>query len=342
MSPARERIDALIAAARRVADPRDVLGHEARRALPAVTGLSPEGVALALERCLEVSPSETELEALCASVAPAPAAHVLLSANVFVAAHRAVALALAASEHVLVRPSRREPQFAELLARGAPGLFQLVTELEPRPGDHVYAYGRDETLAALEARMPAGVVLHGHGTGFSIALAGAAADPAMVAERLALDIALFDQRGCLSPRALLVVGAPAAPYAQALASALTELEQRVPVGGLSPEERAAVTSYRDSMTFSAEVLAAGSGFVSFEDACERLLIAPVGRNCHVAACSDPLALLQGQRDALTSVGLAGEGAWRDALAAALPGARLTAIGTLQTPPFDGPVDRRGR
>jgi hypothetical protein len=266
---------------------------------------------------------------------------VLLSANVFVAAHRAIALALAASEHVFVRASRREPQMAELLARGAPGLFTLVSELGPRPGDHVFAYGRNETLAALRSSLPPGVVLHGHGDGFAVAVAGPEAEPTAVAEGLALDIALFDQRGCLSPRALLVAGHEARPYARALQSALEALERRVPLGRLSSDEQARVTNFRDSMTFSAEVLPAGSGFVSLEEAAERLIIAPVGRNCHVASCADPLALLEDQREALTSVGLAGADALRDRLATMLPGVRLTAIGELQTPPFDGPVDRRG-
>jgi len=340
MSSAQERLSQLIGAARRIADPGDALGQKARAVLPDATGLSPQGVELALERCLETSPSAAELDALCAAVSPAPAAHVLLSANVFVAAHRAVALALAASEHVFVRPSRREPQIAELLARGAPGLFQLVAELEPRPGDHVFAYGRDETLAALRSSLPQGVVLHGHGDGFSVAVAGAQADPAAIAEALALDIALFDQRGCLSPRALLVVGREARPFAQALASALGALERRVPLGQLAPDERARVTTFRESMTFSAEVLPAGSGFVSLEESAKRLLIAPVGRNCHVASCADPLRLLHEQRARLTSVGLAPEDSLKERFAAALPGARLTEIGRLQTPPFDGPVDRR--
>ncbi len=336
-----ERLQKLVAAARRIANPDDVLGREARSTLPGVTGLSAEGVDLALAHCLETSPSAAELASLCSAVRPAPAVHVLLSANVFVTAHRAIALALAASERVFVRPSRREPQMTELLARGAPGLFTLVSELDPQPRDHVFAYGRDETLSALAESLPHGVLLHGHGDGFSIALAGSDADPTSVAEKLALDIALFDQRGCLSPRALLVVGREAKPFAQALASALEAFERRVPLGTLSPEERAAVTNFRDSMTFSAALLTAGSGFVSFEENAERLLIAPVGRNCHVAGCADPLALLESQRAALTSVGLAGASALREPIAAALPGARLTAIGELQTPPLDGPVDRRG-
>lgn len=335
----QERLQALLAAARRVADPSDRLGTEARRGLPALSGLSPQGVELALARALETSPGQAELDALCASVTPAPAAHVLLSANVFVAAHRAIALALAASERVFVRPSRREPLMAELLARGAPGLFQLVSKLEPRAGEHVFAYGRDETLDALARELPDGVVLHRHGAGFGVAVVEAGVAPDEVTDKLALDLALFDQRGCLSPRALVVVGGDARPYAESLANRLGELEASVPLGVLDPEELAAVTRYRDALTFSAEVLPAGRGFVSLEEG-GRLVIAPVGRNCHVVSSADPLPLLAEHRRYLTTLGFAGSGSLRRRLIEALPRVRAADPGKMQTPPFDGPVDKR--
>src|SRR5262249_34881743 len=143
------RLRALIAAAARIGDPHDELGVRARAALPTATGLSPEGVTLALERCLETAASDAEIRALAASVRPASGAHVVLSAGVFVAAHRAIALALAASARVFVKPSRRDPEMVRLLALAAPGLFQVVDAITPRPGEHVHAYGSDEALGAI-------------------------------------------------------------------------------------------------------------------------------------------------------------------------------------------------
>src|SRR5688572_14477533 len=105
----------LIDGARRIADAREPLGRRAREALRASTGLSAAGVEFALARCLEARPSVSELRRMCAAVAPAPRVHVLLASNVFVAAHRAIALALAQSARVEVRPSRREPEMARLL-----------------------------------------------------------------------------------------------------------------------------------------------------------------------------------------------------------------------------------
>jgi len=143
------RVARLVAVARRIADPADPLGQRARALLPASTGLSLQGVELGLTRCLEIAPTDLELRSLCEGTPSAPRAHVLLSANVFVAAHRAIALALAASARVEVRPSRREPEMVRLLQAGDPGLFRVVDDLSAAPGDHVWAYGTDRTLAAL-------------------------------------------------------------------------------------------------------------------------------------------------------------------------------------------------
>ena len=85
----RARLEPLLESARSLADGSTERGKQARRRLIAGTGLSAEGVDFALKHCLESSPSEREIEALIRSTPSAEAAHVLLSANVFVAAHRA-------------------------------------------------------------------------------------------------------------------------------------------------------------------------------------------------------------------------------------------------------------
>ncbi|HMJ11995.1 MAG TPA: proline dehydrogenase, partial [Polyangiaceae bacterium] len=94
------RVRRAVKAAACIADPAHPLGIRARAELPSATSLSPENVELCLRECLETSPSEAELMQLLKSTPLAPAAHVLLSANVFVGAHRAIAVALAASARV--------------------------------------------------------------------------------------------------------------------------------------------------------------------------------------------------------------------------------------------------
>ncbi|HKO51089.1 MAG TPA: acyl-CoA reductase [Polyangiaceae bacterium] len=333
--------------ARSLADARTQHGQRARERLAASSGLSARGVDFALSRCLEIAPDEAEIASLIRGTPSAQVAHVLLSANVFVAAHRAIAIALSASEHVRVRASRREPEMAELLLAGAPGSFELVADLSPRAGDRLWAYGSDETMNEVAATLPAGVAFHAHGSGFGVAVLEG---PHSESERRALlgalaeDIALFDQRGCLSPRVVLVNAEPnvAGEVARELALELGELEQRIPRGQLTATELSEIARYRDTAHFTGEVFEAGLGFVSLGQAARAgsWLLPPTGRNIHVLVTPDPLATLTPYRPLLTSCAFAGTPTTRQALRRALPGARLCRFGEMQRPPFDGPVDLR--
>ncbi|HEY0467258.1 MAG TPA: acyl-CoA reductase [Polyangiaceae bacterium] len=340
----RARLEPLFESARSLADGSSERGRQARVRLAASSGLSPEGVDFALQRCLEIAPDEREIAALIGSTPSAQVAHVLLSANVFVAAQRAIAIALAASAEVCVRASRREPEMAELLLAGAPGSFRLVSELAPRAGDRVWAYGSDETMDELAVTLPAGVALHAHGSGFGVAvLEGTHSESELDAllSALAEDIALFDQRGCLSPRVVLLnpETAKASAVARALARELEQLERRVPRGQLSAQELSEIAKYRDTARFIGELFEAGPGFVSVGQA-GSWLMPPTGRNIHFLTTPDPIAALTPYRPLLTSCAFAGEPARREALRRALPGARVCRFGEMQRPPFDGPVDRR--
>jgi len=340
----RARLEALLESARAIANATTQHGKHARARLIGSSGLSAAGVDFALARCLETNPSERELEALIRGTATAQVAHVLLSANVFVAAHRAIAIGLAASDQVRVRASRREPELAELLLAGAPGSFQLVPELSPRAGDRLWAYGSDATLDEVAVTLPPGVAFHGHGSGFGV---GVIDGPLSESERdellagLAEDVALFDQRGCLSPRVVLVNTAPehAAELAQRLAQALEALQARIPRGQLSVQEAAEITAYRDTASFAGTLFTAGLGFVSTSNT-GGWLLPPAGRNVHVLATTDPVQCLMPFRPLITSCAFAGTPERREALRRSLPGARACRFGAMQSPPFDGPVDQR--
>jgi hypothetical protein len=347
-APAAEaRVRRLVEAARRIADPEDPLGQEARRVLPAATGLSPQGIELALEECLETHPSPAELKALCASVPSVPHAHVVTSANVFVGALRAIALGLAASERVSVRPSRRDPEMTRLLATAEPSLFRVVPRIEPEPGDHVWAYGSDETLATLRSELPAGCVLHAHGTGLGIVVLGPEPRSATELEDLghsvAADVVPFDQRGCLSPRLVLALGSEAdtRAFGEALARALASFEARVPRGRLQPEEAAEAVRYRDTLCFAAELVVAGSGLVGIDVRGGALVVPPPGRHVHVVRVQELTAAAAQLAGRVTSVAVDGARELAGVVRLAFPGARITVPGRMQRPPFDGPVDLRG-
>ena len=351
---ARERVERLLASARAVLAP----GAPERSQLCArwvhSTGLSIEGIEWALEHCLELWPSAAELAALLAAAPQSDRAHVILPAQVFVAPLRALALALAAAPRVFVRPSRRDPTLIAALAAQACGLFECVERLSVQPGDHVWAYGADLTLAALRRQLPAGTFLHAHGTGFGVAVVDLATLPlgslAACAAAIVRDTLCFDQRGCASPRLVLALGGEAAadPLAAALADALAAAARRVPRGVLSAEERAEESWYRQCVACFAPLIDTGHGSVSVRRAelalggagdLAALLLPPAGRHLQIVPIERLEPALSGLAPWLTSVGCS-EPALEARARAVLPRARVAALGQMQTPAFDGPVDRR--
>lgn len=327
----RARVQGLVAAARRVDSPA------LRDRLVRVTGLSPQGVELALRDHLETNPGEEEVDALLRWAGDSAAVHVVLSANVFTAALRALCLAVATAPVVYLRCSSREDVFAPALVGACDeelrsGIVQ-VQAVGPAAGEEAHLYGSDETIAAIRASMPQGVVVRAHGTGMGIGVAdeGREGD----ARALARDIVPFDQRGCLSPRVVFVRD-HGRSFAQALAGELRLLGESVPRGTLDRDELADNARFRDIAAVAGEAFEAGPGAVAlFHDT---LWVAPVGRNMAVVQCSDPAALLSPIACHVAAIGLSGEGGW---VRAACPGARVSAMGRMQKPALDGPVDLRG-
>lgn len=316
----RERVEAVIAAARRVAaDPSLV------PALVASTGLSREGVELALAKHLELAPTDAELTQLLARTAEVTAVTVILSANVFVGALRALAIAAAAAPRVTVRPSRREALFATRLVAALPGM-QLAPDLavEDVGEGELHVYGRDETIADVRAR--AQVPVRGHGAGMGVAWVTTPDGAA----RLADDVVAFDQRGCLSPRVAFVQG-DAAACARALHEALAA--SPVPRGALLPAERAEAERWRATMTYAGELLGGPGHAIALGP----LVVPPPGRHVQLVPVKDhdeAVALLAPLRRFVTTLGT------DDDARLAPPWARVARLGAMQRPPLDGPVDLR--
>lgn len=111
--------------------------------------------------------------------------------------------------------------------------WELVAE-----ADAVLGFGGDEAMTALQARLPPATPrsLHGH----RLSLAVVAGDDAATAKALALDLALYDGQGCMSPAAIFCLG-DAVRLGERLGDALYELSGRLPRGeatpGLGPERR---------------------------------------------------------------------------------------------------------
>jgi hypothetical protein len=139
----------------------------------------------------------------------------------------------------------------------------------------------------------------------------------------------------------LIDGSPelAREIAVELARTLEQLEQRIPRGRLTASELSEIVRYRDTAHFVGAVFEAGVGWVSLGQA-DAWLLPPTGRNVHVLTTSDPITALKPYLPLLTCCAVAAEPTLRERLRRAAPGARLCRFGEMQSPPFDGPVDRR--
>lgn len=218
----------------------------------------------------------------------------------------------------------------------------------------VVATGSDETLRALSARLRVDQRFVAYGSRVSLAVVGASAalDVDAVAHALALDVARWDQTGCLSPVALYLVGFDAkarAEFARRCHLALDALGDTMPRGVLQPATRAALASERAD----ARMRAASGRALVFEgrdsvvvledDAVARPV--PLGRFLRI----HPVATLDALPDALRALGaplssVALAGVPDDRLAplvahlSRLGGSRFVAPGALQTPRIDWPRD----
>lgn len=319
-------VRALVAAAARVARDPTIVAR-----LVASTGLSRENVELGLSRHLETDATDEEIAALVASAGRAESVHVILSASVFVAPLRAIAIAFAASDRVTVRPSRREPVFATALV-GELGDAR-VTIGEARAPARIDVYGRDETIARVRAANP-GAVVRGHGAGMGVAVV--TGDLARAAEALAEDVTAFDQRGCLSPRVAFVRDARA--FGRTLFDALEARGKRVPRGPLGQDERQELARWSATVAYGGEIHRGDSCAVGVLDS---PAIPPTGRHVLVRPLASASALPAALGELARWVIAVGSDLAPAELRPFAPAhARVSALGAMQRPPFDGPVDLR--
>jgi hypothetical protein len=174
-----------------------------------------------------------------------------------------------------------------------------------------------------------------------LAFVGAGADLEASANALAGDVIAFDQRGCLSPRAVLVEGAErASSFADLLDTALGLAGARVPRGVLHADERAEAIQYESTMAFAGRVISRPGHVVGVAGMGAPVLVPPPGRHVHVA----PVRSLEEARSLIADLApvIVAVGADDPAQAATIapPHARVSTLGAMQRPRLDGPVDRR--
>jgi acyl-CoA reductase-like NAD-dependent aldehyde dehydrogenase len=362
--PRTEIAAALAAAAARWRDDAALV-----EVLPPTIGLSPANVAAAIAIAAEaldaaamIALVEAELGGGAArggapSDAPALVAHVLAS-NVPALALPAIALGCLAGAAVLVKSGRDDPcsapAFRQALAAVDPDLAATVVatywrggEREPEEvalgaADVVVLTGGDAALAAFAGRLDRRLVVHGPRTSVAVVGRAGLADATGVAEGIALDVALHDQRGCLSPHVVWIEedrGLAARAFAERLAAALDTVATRLPPGPADLQDRAATRLGRAEAEWAAgtQVWAGRGGTVVYEEA-PSLGATSGRRTVHVHPLPTSAALPGVLPPGLVEcVGLAGlDGAM---LAGSLCGrgvSRICRVGSMQRPPLAWP------
>lgn len=338
-------------------DPASAEREALDAALAAATGLSRRGLEAGLEAVLG-GVARPHAEALFARAAARPPladrrpALVVLAGNLPALAVQPLLPALALRRPVLLKAARGEPfftaAFVKALRRRLPPLGDTVAAVTWPGGaaaleaaalaaaGPVLVYGGREAVDAYAARAPGRVV--DYGPKLSLAVVGAEAELAAAAAGIARDVALFEQRGCLSVQAVFVAGERRArAMAGALAGALAAIASELPPGPLDPVAAARVQQLRGEAAMRGLAVAQpplAAGTVLLEPAAP-LAPSPGLRTVRVY----PLAELAGLparlapwRGALQGAALAGADAWELAPAlAALGVSRATGPGGLQTP-----------
>ncbi|MFL6196499.1 MAG: acyl-CoA reductase [Thermoanaerobaculia bacterium] len=207
---------------------------------------------------------------------------------------------------------RREPRLAGAVAAAAwpGGEADLEAPVLAAAGT-VLAYGEQSTLDDLERRAPGKVI--GYGPKTSLAVVDASADPRDTAMALARDVALFDQRGCLSIVAIYAAG-DARALAERLAEALEDFARRLPPGPSPRPVSAAVQHQRleaEMRGFWTSKLSLREGTVILDPDLS-FRPSPGLRTVRVHPLADLArlpALLEPWRGRLQGAALAGEEAW---------------------------------
>lgn len=327
---------------RRLADP-----------LARATGLSPPGLDAALEAVLGGARREVAATTFAAAQdfsAPLDPALVILSGNLPALVVQTLLPALALGRPALFKAPRQEPHFTAAflasLIRRLPVLGQATASAVWQGGDpeieaplfervgRILIYGDEAATADVARRAPGKTHVYGPKT--SLAIIDEASPKEATIRGLGRDIALFDQRGCLSISAVFCTG-DGRDLAQRLGRELARRARQWPPGRPALEAAATVRQWRETATlrglFQADLdPAAGTVIVAPE---ATFLPSPGQRAVRVhplQELADGLESLRPWRGKLQGAALAGPQAWalRHRLTE-LGLSRFAAVGELQSP-----------
>lgn len=295
--PASDILAALGAVGARFLDPADPLRSEALARLPEESGLSP-AMCVAVLDGMAADWTVERLEALVVAdlgsssaldgfvrrgertaMAVGPALTVqIVAGGVPGVGVNALLRSLVVKGPTLLKPGRGDVVLPTLFARalGAvdpaladslavvywPGGSREHEDAALERADVVTVYGSDETVRAVRARVPVTTRLVAYHHRVSIGVVGREAlAPSTVeatAAAVAKSVAMFDQRGCVSPQVVFVEeggGSTPADFVDRLAGALAELEESLSTGTLGTGAASTLQQARGT----AELLSSSTG-----------------------------------------------------------------------------------
>lgn len=286
------------------------------------------------------------------------------------------ALLLRASS--LVKASSRELLLPTLFARslltarcGSAGILSSAVEVMSWPGGRLdlekvaldacetaLVYGDANTISSYASRAPAKLIAYGPRMSAGLILRDCAKDLPQIAAKASLNVALFDQRGCLSPQFFLVEEpCLAAEFAHLLAEELRHLAEALPRSPLDLEGASRLRTFVEhcrwlSLSGGCRDLVSDEEslrwVVSVLEAPDLVPFFPANRAVAVVPVRDleeAVSLLASRPDELEAVGVAGE---MSRLQPHLPRlaasgvARVCRLERLQRPPFSWPQGGRRR
>jgi hypothetical protein len=274
------------------------------------------------------------------------------------------ALSLAIGSAALLKPGRGDRAFPALFieslaARDAelaaalvavywPGGDRACEDVALGAADLVVAAGDDATIADLARRTRGRFIGHGHRVSFAVVTRDAVDDPCAAAG-LAVDVATWDQRGCLSPQLCFVEGDfdAACGFGVRLATELVKQEAALPPAVMTTGERLAVRRWRDEAEWASFDGERYRLFAAADEAAGTVVVEPTAvfrptplsrcvRVLPLASFEELAAILAPLRGLLEGAGLAASPARWDGCVAQLSAAGIplvSRLGTMQRPPL---------
>ncbi len=375
-------IDWIVQAAARWSDPDDLIREEAEWVMPLLSGISREMLHIALDDLLnqlrrpmllklleEALGDVRRLDQFCprtSALADSRAFGPRLITQIFPAnipglSITGLVLGLLTKSANLIRMSKEEALLPTLFARSLqdirPDLAgniailhwdrseEALTKAAFQKAGAVIVYGNDDTITKLRKLIPPTSRSLFYGHKLSLGLIARESINEDIAEKAARDVALYEQRGCLSPHLFYIeAGGSATPldFAQWLAVALESLSARLPKAALSPNEAAQIQQLRAALPLKGGTVFSSPKNLDWTvlyDPDPGFTLSPLSRTIWIKPVEDLSgvpSLLLPYRDHLQAVGLALTKARQNDLTAQiaeLGGCRICQIGQMQQPPL---------